>query len=164
MTDKWNERVDDFWAGADDSRPDAMLTQMKALRDERPADDPAALFEQASVYDFLGRETDAIPLYRQAIAAGLDGDRLPQALIQLASSLRNTGKPEAAIEIIAGMESSIVAGDAHQAFLALSLFDAGRPGDALAVALRALAKTLPLYGRAVSAYASELETGEQLRD
>lgn len=141
-----------------------MLIRMKALADERPADDPAALFEQASVYDFLGRETDAIPLYRQAIASGLDGDRLPQALIQLASSLRNVGEHGAAIDILAGMESSTVAGDAHRAFLALSLFDAGRPGEALAVALRALAKTLPLYGRAVSAYASELETGEQRCD
>ena len=49
-----------------------------------------------------------------------------------------------------------VHGPGRDAFLALALHDAGRPTEALAVALRRLAPTLPEYGRAVAAYADEL--------
>ncbi|TFD28157.1 tetratricopeptide repeat protein [Cryobacterium lyxosi] len=40
---------------------------MQALITERRDDDPAAIFEWASVHDFLGREAEAIPLYRRAL-------------------------------------------------------------------------------------------------
>ncbi len=159
MTDDWEARVAAFWAqaAADDSDIEGILTGMKALVAERPPGDPAALFEWASVHDFLGRERQAIHLYREAIDGGLDGDRRPQALIQLASSLRNDGQPDAAIRVLNGMRPSDVTGDAGSAFLALALFDAGRPDEALRVALEALAKTLPLYGPAVARYAAELD-------
>jgi tetratricopeptide (TPR) repeat protein len=159
MTDNWESRVQEIWAQADDTDPSGTFRSMKALVDERPNGDPAALYEWASVHDFLGSETEAIPLYRLALDAGLDERRRTQALIQLASSLRNVGDFEAAIQILEGVAETDVTGDAHRAFLALSLFDAGRPDQALRVALEALAKTLPLYRRAVTGYAAELLPG-----
>ena len=69
------------------------------------------------------------------------------------------GEFEAAIRVLEDVEENDVAGDAHRAFLALALFDAGRPDQALRVALEALAKTLPLYRRAVTGYAAELLLG-----
>lgn len=158
MSDDWDERVNRLWSSTGNALPDELLAGMRALAAERPPRDAAAACELASAYDFLGRETDAIPLYRQAIEAGLEGDRLPRAQIQLASSLRNVGQPEAAVEILDRVQSSAVTGDAHRAFLAPSLFDAGRPHAALAVALVALAKTLPLYGRVITDYAAELSS------
>lgn len=155
MMDNWESRVQECWAQADDT-DSAIFRSMKTLVDERPDGDAAALYEWASVHDFLGRETEAIPLYRLALDAGLDDRRRPQALIQLASSLRNVGEFEAAIRVLEDVEENDVAGDAHRAFLALALFDAGRPDQALRVALEALAKTLPLYRRAVTGYAAEL--------
>lgn len=137
---------------------------MKSLVDERPVDDAAAVYEWASVHDFVGREAAAIPLYRRALDLGLDGARRPQALIQLASSLRNVGDAREAVLVIEGMDATDVVGDAPQAFLALALFDAGRPGDALRVALSALANTLPMYEHAVRQYASELPSGSQSAD
>ncbi|MCC9145067.1 tetratricopeptide repeat protein [Arthrobacter sp. zg.Y919] len=156
--DNWETRVQEFWAQADDTDPATTLRSMKALVDEQPDGDAAALFEWASVHDFLGQEAEAIPLYRLALDAGLDDRRRIQALIQLASSLRNVGESEAAIQVLEGVEENNVAGDAHRAFLALALFDAGRQDQALRVALEALAKTLPLYRRAVTGYAAELLT------
>lgn len=156
MTDNWESRVQEFWAHADDTDPAGTLRSMKALVDERLDGDAAALYEWASVHDFLGCETEAIPLYRRALDAGLDDKRRPQALIQLASSLRNVDEFEAAIHVLEDVEENDIAGDAHRAFLALALFDAGRPDQALRVALEALAKTLPLYSRAVRRYAAEL--------
>lgn len=159
MSDDWEMRIKDFWADADDADEEATLAAMKALIEERPADDPAAIYEWASVHDFLGRESEAVPLYRRALERGLDDSRRSQAYVQLASSLRNTGQPEEAVLLLEQMERDALVGDAPQAFLALALFDAGRPGDALRVALSALAGTLPLYGGVVRRYAEELPSG-----
>ncbi|MDN3311754.1 tetratricopeptide repeat protein [Microbacterium oryzae] len=156
MSESWDERIDEFWESADDGRPADTLAALAELIREREDGDPAALYEWASVHDFLGREAEAIPLYREALAAGLSGDRRPQAIIQLASSLRNVGDPAAAIDLLEERASDAVTGAASQAFLALALHDAGRIDEALRVALRALAPTLPVYGRAVAAYADEL--------
>lgn len=152
----WDERIAAFWASADDGHAEATLATMKRPVDERPATDPDALYEWASVHDFLGREAEAVPLYLAALEAGLGGDREPRAVIQLASSLRNVGEPEAAVDLLRCRPQDGVTGSAEQAFLALALYDAGQPRAALRTALRALAPTLPLYGGAVSSYADEL--------
>ncbi|MDO4075904.1 tetratricopeptide repeat protein [Clavibacter michiganensis] len=153
--DDWDARVAAFWATADDERADETVAAMRALAAEHPADDPRALFELACAHDFVGREAEAVPLYRAAIDGGLDPEHRPLAVIQLASSLRNVGEAEQAVALLEAMPD-----DAHapgrDAFLALALHDAGRPTEALAVALRRLAATLPEYGRAVAAYADEL--------
>lgn len=160
----WDERVAIFWASAADSAAEAALTAMKRLVDERPEADPDALYEWASVHDFLGREAEAIPLYRAALDAGLSGEREPQAVIQLASSLRNVGDAQAAVDQLEDRPHDAVTGSAGQAFLALALHDVGRPRAALHVALRALAPTLPLYRRAIPSYADELIANGELID
>lgn len=156
MGTSWNERVDALWAAANDDEPDLMLTAMKSLVDERPDSDPDALYEWASIHDYLGRESEAVPLYRAALSAGLSGVRKPRAVIQLASSLRNVGEAGAAVDLLKDYPGDSVTGSAAQAFLALALHDMGRSDDALRVALKALASTLPLYSRVVSSYANEL--------
>lgn len=156
MVDSWDDRVAAFWATADDVRPETMLNEMNALVSERGAGDAEALYEWASVHDFLGREADAIPFYRAALDEGLTGNRRLQAVVQLASSLRNVGESGAAIELLEAQPGEPVTGAAAQAFLALALHDSGRPSEALRVALKALARTLPLYGRAITSYADEL--------
>lgn len=158
MTESWGERVNEFWSQADGADRLALLAAMDSLVRELPPGDAAALYEWASVLDFLGREAEAIPVYRQTLEAGLDAERQPQALIQLASSLRNVGDPGAAIEILEQMQENPVTGDAHRAFLALALFDAERRDDAIRVALEALAKTLPVYADPVAAYARDLHS------
>lgn len=154
----WQERVDAYWRDADDSRPERMLAEMDALVRERPAGDADALFELASAHDFLGREADAIPLYRAALTAGLGPDRHSQAVIQLASSLRNVGDARAAVELLRTLEADEHTGAAARAFLALALHDLGHHDEALRVALTALAPILPRYARAVEQYAHDLGT------
>ena len=154
----WEERVAAFWSTADAARPDDALARMRALVAERPADDPAALFELASVHDFLGREEEAVPLYRSALDHGLDGERRPQAVVQLASSLRTTGDAAGAVALLTAHGPDPTTAAAHAAFLALALHDLGRHDDALATALSALAGNVPLYGRAVARYADALRT------
>lgn len=157
----WDERIEAFWETADDADPQRLLEGMKSLMGERPAGDPAALFEWAGAHDFLGLEQQAVPLYRQALDAGLEGERRPQAVIQLASSLRNIGQAAEAVELLEAMEQDASVGAAREAFLALALHDAGRPTEAVRVVLLALQDTLPMYGGAVGRYARDLGGGRQ---
>ena len=156
MTTTWDERIGQFWATLDESEPELALAAMRALVDERPHGDPEALYEWASIHDSLGLVAEAIPLYRAAIDGGLDGPRKPQATIQLASSLRNVGEPDEAIQLLRNLPADEVTGDSAQAFLALALRDVSRHDEALRTALTAFARTLPRYRRSVENYAKEL--------
>ena len=153
----WDQKIEAFFKHEfDESDPNGSIGRMKALASERPAGDAAALFELGGVHDALGLEDDAIPYYRQAIEAGLEGERATRVFIQLASTLRNVG---ASAEAVATLESMPTAGNdeaARQAFLALALYDEGRFGDALRTALLALIPTLDAYGRALKEYAEDL--------
>jgi hypothetical protein len=160
MTDGWDERIDELWETAGERTEDEQLAAVLKLCDERPADDVNALFERAGAYDYVGREAEAEPLYRQALAGGLAGARRAQAVIQLASTLRNLGRAQEGAALLGG-EMAVAAADdgladARAAFLALTLLDSGRPDEAVGWALRALAAHLTDYRRAVRAYADEL--------
>jgi len=156
VSSTWEDRVATFWADADDNEPDRMLAAIAELVAERDDDDPVALYERASVHDFLGREREAIPLYRASLRRGLSGARHTQATIQLASSLRNIGDIGGAISILERVDPDQLAGDAAQAFLALALHDAGRHADALRTVLAPLLPTLSMYRESLAAYADEL--------
>lgn len=153
----WDQKIDYFYEHQfDESDPHGAIGGMQALASERPEGDAAALFELGGVHDALGLEDQAIPFYRQAIEAGLEGERATRVFIQLASTLRNVG---ASAEAVSMLESMPAAGDdeaPRQAFLALALYDEGRYGDALRTALHALIPTLDGYGRALTEYAEDL--------
>lgn len=158
----WDQRIDAFYADEfDESDPVGAITRMRELVGERPDGDAAALFELAGVHDALGREHEAVDLYRQAIAAGLEGERAARVHIQLASTLRNVGAAAEAVTILESMPAGGVDDDARQAFLALALFDQERYGDALRTALLALVPTLDGYRRSLTDYAAELPSGRR---
>ena len=156
----WQDRVDAVWA--DETLGDAdRIARIDRLADERSAVDADALFERAGARDAAGDEAGAEPLYRAALAAGLTAQRRTQALIQLASTLRNLDRPEEALEILreaADVDDGSLA-PAIAAFKALALVSVGESTAAAMTALRALALTLPQYGRAVKAYADALDRG-----
>jgi 8-oxo-dGTP pyrophosphatase MutT (NUDIX family) len=152
----WDDRIAAFWAAADDARPEQTRRALELLLSERDAADAAALFERAGLHDFFGDERAAIPLYRAALRAGLDARRRSQAVIQLASSLRNIGDAGGALRELETLSADDSLGGAAAAFRALALHDARRSGEALRVALAALAPTLPRYERAVASYAQEI--------
>ena len=156
MGDDWDRRVGEVWATAAERADDEVFAAVCALADERPGGDPDALFERASAYDYLGLEAQAEPFYRKALAAGLAGVRRPRALIQLASTLRNLGRAAEGADVLRAELGDGDLADVRAAFLALMLVDSGRPDEAVARALLALARHLPQYRRAVTYYADEL--------
>ena len=156
MRDDWDERVNAVWSTAAQRSEDDVLTTILAMAAERPEGDPDALFERASAYDYVGREAEAEPCYRRALAAGLAGERRPRALVQLASTLRNLGRAAEGADLLRTEAVDDELADVRAAFLALMLLDSGRPDEAVGRALLALARHLPQYRRAVTYYADEL--------
>jgi tetratricopeptide (TPR) repeat protein len=155
MTDA-EQRLAELWEGLDELDEDDFLARMNALTAELP---PAvAAFERASAFDSTGHSDRAVPLYREALELGLEGIRRRRATIQLASSLRNLGRPGESVELLqAERERGSDELDAAVAgFLALALADTGREREALSLALAALASHLPRYSRSLTNYAGDL--------
>ncbi|BBD72686.1 hypothetical protein HS1genome_1075 [Sulfodiicoccus acidiphilus] len=126
---------------------------------ERYGEDPRVIYEYANVLDYLGKEWDAIPLYKRALEKGLVGERKDMCLIQLASSLRVVGELKESYTILEEVyrrtrdPSSLL-------FLALTLSDMGRKERAICLlAIRLLEGNeglLPNYKRALKEYFQEM--------
>ena len=88
---------------------------------------------------------------------GLTGSERVQAHVQLASTIRNLGRPLESIALLDAIEPE--AGELHDAvvaFRALAMVDAGDARLAASEALAALAPHLPRYRVSLAAYAAEL--------
>ncbi|MFD5323288.1 tetratricopeptide repeat protein [Streptomyces sp. NPDC127092] len=163
----WELRLAAAWAELDayENDPAGFRTRIAELAAERPDDDPVALFEQGAAHDSTGEPEQAVRLYRRALDGGLTGLRRRRAVIQLASSLRNLGRPDVSVELLTeeraipadrldADETALTA--AVDAFLALALADTGREREAASLALGALAPLLPRYNRSLAFYAKDL--------
>ena len=160
MTDvtDWERRLAKLWSGLDEMDEREFLAGIDRLAAELPADSGVAAFERAAAFDSTGHSDRAVPLYRQALALGLDGLRRRRATIQLASSLRNLGQADESVALLRAEREagSDELDDAVSAFLALGLADTGREREAAGIALAALAPHLPRYQRSLANYAGEL--------
>jgi tetratricopeptide (TPR) repeat protein len=123
-----------------------------------------AELERASAHDRAGREAEAIPCYEEALRLGLDDDRAPEALLGLGSSLRNMGRLEESVEVLADACRRYPEHAALRMFLAISLASAGRDREALISTLdlartRIDAPEVRRYTRALQEYTRELGAG-----
>ncbi|WP_318203896.1 tetratricopeptide repeat protein [Streptomyces sp. SCL15-4] len=165
MNQDWEDRVTAAWATFDDY-PEKRAHEFRALIDdlvaELPDDSPLGPFEQACAWDSTGHSDKAVPLYREALARGLAGYKGRRAKIQLSSSLRNTGHPEAGVELLTPELNapSDELDDAVRATLALCLSGLGRDREGLSLVLGALAPHLPRYQRSMANYARALVDAE----
>jgi hypothetical protein len=155
QTAEWEKQVAAVWESIG-SVPDAeFLTQIENLVEELPPGEADGLFERAAALDSTGHSELAVPLYRQALKAGLAGERRRRAVVQMASSLRNLDRSQ---ESVALLTAELTAGsdhldDAVKAVLALALTDVGREREAVSIAVGALAPHLPRYQRSMANYA-----------
>ncbi|MFJ8195931.1 tetratricopeptide repeat protein [Streptomyces sp. NPDC096152] len=157
----WEDRVAAAWAGLDARTEDegaAFRAVIDGLVAELPDDSPLGPFERACAFDSTGHSDRAVPLYREALARGLDGYRGRRARIQLASSLRNIGRADEGIALLTpeleGPSDEL--DDAVRACLALCLSGVGRDREGLSLVLGALAPHLPRYQRSMANYARML--------
>ncbi len=157
----WERRMAHLWATMNDHDPDDFLNKVKSLTSELPPGDAVGLFELAGAHDSTGHAEAAAPLYRQALAAGLSGLRRRSAVIQMASTLRNLGKPEDSVTLLTAERDAAhdELDDAVIAFLALALVDRGREREAVAITVTALSRHLTRYNRSLTNYAKVLAEG-----
>lgn len=165
-TAEWEQRVAAAWATAGEHDEAAFIALIDGLAAELPPGDPVGLFERGGARDSTGHSGQAVPLYRQALAAGLSGERRRRATIQLASSLRNLGR---AAESVALLTEELRTGsdhldDAVKTVLALALTDLGRAREAVSILVGALAPHLPRYQRAMANYARLLVESDSATD
>jgi tetratricopeptide (TPR) repeat protein len=154
----WEKRLAELWGAFEQIEPADFIRRMQALIEELPPLHPVGLFELAGTFDSLGKEAEAEPLYRRALAEGLPGDRRRRAVIQLASTLRNLGRAQESADLLAHEWKATPddLDDAVVAFLALALIDLSREREAAALALAALARHLPRYNRSLANYAKAI--------
>ncbi|MBA3650524.1 MAG: tetratricopeptide repeat protein [Chthoniobacterales bacterium] len=155
---EWENRLADLWASIDHHAEEEFLARMEALVGELASGSAVAAFECASSLDSTGHSELAVPLYREALELGLQGDRRRRAVIQMASSLRSIGRaPESVALLSAEREAgSDDLDDAVVAFLALALVDVGREREAVSLALSALSGHLTRYQRSLANYARQI--------
>lgn len=146
-----------LWELADDTDRPAAAARLRAQRPH----DPRLVYELASAHDAASQEAVAIPLYREALAAGLREPHRHRARIQLASSLRAVGQPDLAYSLLTELALERPGNPAVEAFRALAAIDSGRPGEAVADLVDALLhhagdEDSLSYRQALHAYAAEL--------
>jgi len=154
--DDWEDRLAALWLTLDDHTSDEFVAELETLLAQLPPNSAVAAFERGAAQDSTGHSDRAVPLYREALALGLTGIRRRRAAIQLASSLRNLGRPDESIALLRHEidQDSDELDDAVRAFLALALHDVGQHDEALALSLGALAAHLPRYQRSLANYAA----------
>ncbi|HWV49198.1 MAG TPA: tetratricopeptide repeat protein [Microbacterium sp.] len=157
--DTWEERIDAVWAASGTLTDDELVEAIDAIAAERGPEDARAEFERGGARDSAGREAEAVVLYRRALERGLDDEHRPQAVIQLASSLRNIGEYDEALALLDAEERAHPDSryrDAVAVVKSLVLASSGSPARGLSVALLALIPHLPQYHRSMTAYAHEI--------
>ncbi|NYE94420.1 tetratricopeptide (TPR) repeat protein [Psychromicrobium silvestre] len=151
-------KLGEVWADIDVLERQDFVAAIDAVTEELAADDPLRLFERGAARDSTGYPDLAVPLYQAALEHGLSGERRRRAVIQMASSIRNLGQPEKAVELLTEelknphdhLEGAV------KTFLALALADLGREREGLSVAIEALSGYLPRYNRSTERYAQAL--------
>jgi Tetratrico peptide repeat len=154
-----NRRAAALFAAIDDYEEDAFLAQIDALAAELPEGDADGTFHRACARDSWGHSDLAVPLYREALErGGLTGENRRRAVIQMSSSLRNTGDAAAGLELLEAERAhgSDHLDDALDATTALCLASLGREREGLSLVLIALAKHLPRYNRSMANYGKAL--------
>jgi tetratricopeptide (TPR) repeat protein len=151
----WEERLAALWSSIDEYSEEDFRARMDSLVSELGPDSAIGLFELGGAFDSTGHSDQAVPLYRQALELGLEGERRRRAVIQLSSSLRNLGEAAESVRLLraereVGLDHL---SDAVDAVLALALVDVGREREAVSVAVSALTRHMTRYQRSMTNYA-----------
>ena len=119
-------------------------------------------YAAACVHDALGREAEAIPFYRRALAGELPPDERRSAFTGLGSTYRTLGRYDDARDTLrAGL---IEFPDAHEmtVFLAMTLHNLGEHKRAIESLLKLVVATtadpeIKAYGPAIEFYAQDVD-------
>lgn len=124
--------------------------------------DPELHFQLACAYDYLSLEAEAVPHYEAALVGPLSPSHTREALLGLGSTFRTLGRYEEAHEILSRGLREFPEAMEFRVFLAMALYNLGRPKEAVELLLDLIARTsadpdIQSYKAAISLYAQDIE-------
>jgi tetratricopeptide (TPR) repeat protein len=155
------QRLAEAAALRDADRLDEARELLLALHEQAPQD-PRVSYHLAWTHDRMGHEREAAGWYERAIAGGLEGEELRGALLGLGSTQRCLGEYTKAAETLERGVRDFPEARELEVFLAMALYNLGRPREAVGLLLKHLAETsgdpaLQRYRRALLFYADRLD-------
>lgn len=143
---------------------DAARSLLTALLEAEGDGQQRINYQLAWTLDRMGLETEAIPYYERAIAAGLDGDDLRGALLGLGSTYRVTGRDAEAVRTLGAGVERFPDDGAMRSFYALALHSAGEHTRATQEFLRVILASSadPQIGRYRNALTEYMEHPDEL--
>lgn len=132
---------------------------LKTLLQAHP-DDPDVNYQMAWTYDFMGKESAAVPFYEKAISSGLIEDRAG-AMLGLGSTYRCLGEYEKSVQVFDQALTEFPNHRAIKVFRALSLYNLGQAEESVSQLLIQLLDTtgdssIKSYERALRFYSDKL--------
>lgn len=131
------------------------------LHSEFPEDAQVNL-QCAWIHDLLGLEREAIPFYEKAVATGLTGNDLQDALLGMGSTYRCIGEYQKAKDTFEKALSHFPNNNEFKVFLALTLYNLKEHNTAMEILLTSLLDTtkdegILSYERALRFYSDKLD-------
>lgn len=131
------------------------------LHRERP-DDARVNLQSAWANDKLGREREAVSFYERAIALGLEGAELRDALLGLGSTYRALGDYDKALLTLDRAVATFPDQAGLVVFRAMALYNSHRYKEACETLLRVVSETtaskdIAVYREAIDLYAADLD-------
>lgn len=129
---------------------------------EADPEDALLLYQAAWAHDVMGRETEAVPYYEEAIARGLPEEELRGALLGLGSTYRTIGRYDQAVATLRRGAERFPEDGAFRVFLAMALYNTGAAREGMTLLLEELARSsedpqIQRYRRAIAFYAPRLD-------
>lgn len=134
-----------------------LLVQLAA---EYP-ENPVVQYKTACVFDYIGRERDAVPYYITAIEYDLPGRDLRSAYLGLGSTYRTLGQYAESKKILLEGLNRFPEADEMKVFLAMTLYNLGEHHEAVSSLVKLITETttdenILNYGRAILFYADDM--------
>ncbi len=149
----WREELNAIIGARHGGQVASVLSQLQDL-DLRYPHIAEIQYQLAWTLESMGRYAESAVRYDNAISFGLPPNELSGAWIGLSSSLRQTGNPKQAVDILRRARSQFPENREIDAFLALALHAAGQHDEAIVTALTVLIETSEDVG--VTAYQRSL--------
>ena len=153
--------LDSFRALRREGRHTEALDLIVALAAVDPGD-AVIQYEAACVHDFLGREAEAVPFYRAALAGWLEPEQRRSAWLGLGSTLRTLGLYDRAENTLLEGIGEFPEARELRVFLAMTQHNLGRSSEAVEALLVLLAETssdegIRQYAEAIGFYAQDVD-------
>jgi tetratricopeptide (TPR) repeat protein len=142
-----------------DGKPEEAMKLLVSLLEANP-NDPGVNYQMAWTCDSMGKESEAVPFYEQAIANGLREGRAG-AMLGLGSTYRCLGEYEKSLSVFDQALKEFPDNRSLKAFRALTLFNLGQSEESVGQLLILLLDTtndesIKSYDRALRFYSDKL--------